>query len=214
MNNWLYINLEWISGSGKSSQINLISETLRNKYPNKGIVTTKVPWVNWLEWAIRSLVQWEKYTELCEVEWEVMSPWCNNYLYLAAQFQNIENIVLPALKRWDIVISDRGLVSNTAYRLAEWMNEQDLALSMYPLISKVKPLILYFDIDIETATKRTFDSAWDKYERMDINFVKRVQEEYEEIMEDWYFNVARVDANKSIEEVTNQCLEAIYSYLD
>jgi dTMP kinase len=79
-------------------------------------------------------------------------------------------------------------------------------------VGKLLPdIIFYFDIDIDTALARTFDSSGDKFEKEGREFYKKIIRGYEKISK-WKKlegKFVRIDARGSEEEV----FEKIISHL-
>ena len=102
----MYIVLEGIVGSGKTTQVKKLVEYFRQN----GAVVTQVrePGTTPIAEDIRHLAQAKHWEE------EAMHPLTNAYLYAAARAQTLQTIVKPALERGDIVISDRSFLSSCA----------------------------------------------------------------------------------------------------
>lgn len=127
-----------------------------------------------------------------------MNPLTNAYLYAAARAQTLQTIVKPALERGDIVISDRCFVSSCVIQgEAQWLGINTVLWVNKSAVGKLMPnIILYLDIDIDTALSRTFDEGGDKFEKEGRAFYceknsSRLWEDFEvekarrEIRENW-----------------------------
>jgi thymidylate kinase len=136
----MYIVLEGIVGSGKTTQVRKLVEYFRswNSPPEKGelegvmqnknsshVTPPNLPFSG--EGSKQPeviLVREPGTTPIAEdirhiaqaKSWEdeTMHPLTNAYLYAAARAQTLETIVRPALTRGDIIISDRSFVSSCA----------------------------------------------------------------------------------------------------
>lgn len=171
----MYIVLEGIVGSGKSTQVKQLSEFLTKKFPKKKVLTVREPWSTAIAEEIRHLAQGKEW------EHEAMHPLTNAYLYASARAQTIHTVVKPALQRGDIVVSDRSFLSSLAYQgVAQGLGiETVFSLNQEALDGTIPDLILFLEIPIDHALARTFDSVWDKWEKMDPSFLEKILEGYE-----------------------------------
>ena len=112
----MYIVLEGIVGSGKTTQVKKLVEYFKQNPPNplsqggiKPMVTqVREPGTTPIAEDIRHLAQAKHWED------EAMHPLTNAYLYAAARAQTLQTIVKPALERGDIVVSDRSFLSSCA----------------------------------------------------------------------------------------------------
>ncbi len=102
----MYIVLEGIVGSGKTTQVKRLVEYFRSQ--GKSVVHVREPGTTPIAEDIRYLAQSKEWTD------EKMHPLANAYLYAAARAQTVHTVVYPALERGDIVISDRCFLSSCA----------------------------------------------------------------------------------------------------
>ena len=102
----MYIVLEGVVGTGKSTQAKKLADYLSTQYPDREIILTREPGGTEIAEAIRILVQ------ATEFKSEEMSPLTDIYLYASARAQLIESLIKPALNRNAIVISDRSFCSS------------------------------------------------------------------------------------------------------
>lgn len=103
----VFITIEGIEGAGKSTQARLLADALENR--GHAVTLTREPGgSDRLGQALRDLLKdpevW-RGLGLAEI-----------YLYAAARAHHLESVVLPALARGEIVISDRFLDSTRAYQ--------------------------------------------------------------------------------------------------
>lgn len=148
-------------------------------------------------------------------EWEdeVMHPLTNAYLYAAARAQTLHTVVVPALSAGNIVVSDRCFLSSCAIQWeAQWIGINRVLWINKEAVWKVLPdIILYLDIDIDTALSRTSDLSWDKFERESKEFYQKIVGWYEKCAKwkklAWLFH--RIDANASEDEVFARILRQL-----
>jgi dTMP kinase len=147
----LYIVLEGIVGSGKTTQVRKLVEYFRQS--EKIVTQVREPGSSPIAEDIRHLAQAKSWAD------ETMHPLTNAYLYAAARAQTLETIVRPALGRGDIVISDRSWLSSCAIQgEAQGLGIERILEINLPIVSGILPdLIIYLDADIDLALARTFD---------------------------------------------------------
>ena len=102
----LFITLEGIEGSGKTTQAELLARSLESE--GLAVLRTREPGGTELAEKIRSLV--------LHVEKEPVHPETELLLFLAARAQHVRERVGPAIKRGEIVICDRFSDATRAYQ--------------------------------------------------------------------------------------------------
>lgn len=102
----MFITLEGIEGSGKTTQMKAIAEFLMKN--GHQVVTTREPGATKTGKKIRSI--------LLDPENSNLSPLCELMLYGADRAQHIAEVVLPALKDSKVVLCDRFADATTAYQ--------------------------------------------------------------------------------------------------
>ncbi|WP_149587095.1 dTMP kinase [Tabrizicola flagellatus] len=134
----LFLSLEGIDGSGKSTQGRLLAETLRQR--GHRVTLTREPGGSPGAEEIRRLVL-EGATDRWSPETEIL-------LFTAARRDHLEKTIRPALARGEIVITDRFADST---RIFQGITRGDLARvvdRLHALMIGVEPdLTLLFDID-------------------------------------------------------------------
>lgn len=199
MKKGLFITFEGIDGCGKTTQLNLLSDYLKeNGYD---VVFTREPGCAGLGENIRNI--------LLNYDKEVSNN-CESFLFLADRAQNIDIIVKPAVNEGKIVLCDRHIDSTIAYqgyarggdikRLEELNN---LATNNY------KPdLTLVFDISVNTSLKRVGKEK-DRMESNDKEFFEKVRQGYLSIAKDDANRVKVINAEDSIENIFLQVREIV-----
>ncbi|WP_333818006.1 dTMP kinase [Tabrizicola sp.] len=141
----LFISLEGIDGSGKSTQGRRLAETLRAK--GRTVTLTREPGGSAGAEEIRRLVL-EGATDRWSAETELL-------LFTAARRDHLEKTIRPALDRDEIVITDRFADST---RVFQGLTRGDLAATvdrLHALMIGVEPdLTLLFDLDPATGLSR------------------------------------------------------------
>jgi dTMP kinase len=107
MENGIFITFEGCDGVGKSTQVALLAERLRKA----GVASTilRDPGGTALGEEIRQLIRRNDFTAPPCRETELL-------LFLASRAQLVEEKILPALRRGDVVVCDRYYDSTVAYQ--------------------------------------------------------------------------------------------------
>lgn len=194
----IYIVIEGIVGTGKSTQSKKILEYLKQKFPDKEIVLTREPGGTEIAENIRKTVQGTKYEE-------DMEPICEAYLYASARAQSLRKIVRQYNNKETIVISDRSFLTSTANQ-GEGRGlgiETVLEINTKAIEGYTPDIVLYLDLPIEMGLKRVFDHGGDKFESLGIDFYKKVAEGYRKIQntKGYFGEWINVDAKGSESEV-------------
>lgn len=134
----LFISLEGIDGSGKSTQGRRLAETLRAK--GHPVTLTREPGGSPGAEEIRRLVL-EGHVDRWSAETEIL-------LFTAARRDHLEKTVRPALARGEIVISDRFADSTRIFQGITRGDLSDTVDRLHALMIGVEPdLTLLFDLD-------------------------------------------------------------------
>ena len=201
----MFITLEGPEGSGKTSHVPHLVETLREKgYP---IFPTREPGGTSIGEQIRLVLHNLKNTE--------MNPRTETLLYQAARAQFVEEVVRPRLALGEIVLSDRYADSTIAYQ--GYGHQQDLeqvrALVKYATGGLVPDLTILLDVDVEVglargAKRRDKGGEWNRLDAYTLEFHQRVRKGYLEMVKQEPDRWVVVDAGKGWEEVQS-ALQAV-----
>lgn len=199
MGKGLFITFEGADGCGKTTQMELLAEYLKNN--EKDVLLTREPGSKGLGEKVREI--------LLNYEGPV-SDRCESFLFLADRAQNIDIIVNPAVSQGKIVLCDRHIDSTVAYQGygrgldIERINKlNDIATN-----GKKPDLTFVFDIDVETSMKRVGKEK-DRMESAGIDFHNRVRKGYLELAKQEPQRIKVLDATKSIKEIHNNVIEII-----
>ena len=197
MKKGLFITFEGADGCGKTTQMNLLAEYLKQQ--GKNVVLTREPGGKGLGEKVREI--------LLNYEGPV-SDRCESFLFLADRAQNIDIIVNPAVEDGKIVLCDRHIDSTVAYQGygrgldIERINKlNDIATN-----GKKPDLTFVFDIDVETSMKRVGKEK-DRMESAGIDFHNRVRKGYLELAKQEPQRIKVLDATKSIEAIHKNVVE-------
>jgi dTMP kinase len=198
----IFISLEGIEGTGKTTQARLLSE----RFVEKGyeVILTQEPGGTVIGNRIREI--------LLRIEHGGMSYITELLLYNAARAQHLTEKILPAVKQGQIVITDRFSDSTVAYQGYGRGIDISLINSLDSIATGgIKPhLTILFDLDVETGLKRNRGiNKIDRLELEDIEFHKRVRDGYLKIAEAEPERVKTIDASSPTEVVSQRVLEIV-----
>ena len=199
MNKGLFITFEGVDGCGKSTQMDLLAQYLKQK--GHDVILTREPGANGLGEKIREI--------LLNYKGEV-SDRCESFLFLADGAQNIDIIVKPAVTEGKIVLCDRHTDSTVAYQGYGRGLDLDRINKLNTLATNgMKPdLTFVFDIDTDTSMERVGKNK-DRMESAGLEFQKKVRNGYLELAKKEPERIKVVDASKSIEEIHEQVISLI-----
>jgi dTMP kinase len=202
-----FITFEGIEGSGKTTQIQLLS----NYFEDRGIdhLLTREPGGTPIGDQIRRLV--------LDPRNSAMTPVCELLLYAAARAQHLEQVIGPAFDAGRLVLCDRFTDATFAYQGYGRSIPLDLIDALHDLKTlALRPdLTLLFDIDpglaLQRARERDHGGAEDqtRFEQEDLAFHKRVRAGYLEMSRNEPDRFAVLDARGAVDEVHLRVIEII-----
>ena len=203
----IYIALEGIDGSGKTTQ----AEFIKDYYEKKGkkVLMTHEPR---RDGALGPLIH---DVLLGNVK---IPPVANQYLFAAQRVVHVEEIVIPALKRGEVVISDRCFWSSIPYGLFDREESEgkpsDQLLAALSLLSFYHGFInpdfaIFLEVSVETAAKRlaALKRKAEIYEKSEK--LEKIRGGYEFLFEKFPNVLLKVDAEKHISQVTQQIIDIV-----
>ncbi|MBF0106958.1 MAG: dTMP kinase [Deltaproteobacteria bacterium] len=174
----MFITFEGIEGCGKTTQIKLLAERLKQQ--GYDVVLTREPGGPPISEKIRHI--------LVDAANKEMVPTCELLLYFAARAQHLEELIKPNLKKGRIVLCDRFVDASVAYQgYARGLSLKDLAwLSRYVLRDFKIDLTLVLDLPVKEGLQRARGRAQkltkakreDRFENEKIAFHEAVRKGY------------------------------------
>lgn len=190
-----FIVFEGIDGSGKSSQVVKLAAYLR--LAGHDVLFTREPGGTEIGRRIRTLV-------LDPTAGTEPSPRAEALLYAADRAQHVETVVRPALRKGQVVISDRYVDSSIAYQAAgRGMAVEEVAwLSDWATASLKPDLVVILDLDPVIAQGRMRGrSEADFIEKEDLEFHEKVRYKFLDIAAENPQRYLVVDATMSEDEI-------------
>lgn len=200
----LFITLEGPEGSGKTSAIKIVKETLENE--GYQIVMTREPGGTPISEQIRNVIL-DKNNTAMDYRTEAL-------LYAASRRQHLVEKVWPNVKEGKLVICDRYLDSSLAYQgFARGLGVEDiLNVNMYATEGTFPDLTLLFDLPPEVGLARINANSNREVNRLDlekISFHEKVRNGYLELAKRFPTRYVIIDASMPLKEVANAALKAI-----
>lgn len=145
----MFITLEGIEGSGKTTQIRHIADYIKNKGHN--CVITREPGGTSIGKKIRAI--------LLDSNSKGLDPSAELLLYTADRIQHVNEIIRPALSSGKTVLCDRYFDATIAYQGIARGIDLDLIHMLHKrIIENLRPdLTILLDLPAETGLKRAWD---------------------------------------------------------
>ena len=186
----LFIVMEGPDGSGKTTQINLLEQYL--KEAGYECLITREPGGTVIGEEVRELILNPEYKE--------MSPVTEMLLYAASRAQLVHEVIGPALEAGRIVISDRFVDSSIVYQgIARNLGISTVAAVNAPGIGIYRPDGIFF-IDLSEAEgirRKKNQKKLDRMEQESIDFHHLVSEGYRKVLAERP-EVIKIDGGKDI----------------
>jgi dTMP kinase len=195
----LFISLDGLDGTGKSTQCRLLAEWLRSR--GHAVTECVDPGGTAIGDVIRDL--------LLDRRREMALP-CEALLFMASRAQLTAEIIQPALSAGRIVVSDRYLLANVVYQGHAGGLDPDLLWKVGRLATGgLEPdLTLVLDLPIEAALKRRTGPA-DRVESREAAYQARVREGFQIEARRQPERVRVLDASQSVETIQEQIRQEV-----
>jgi len=202
MKKGFFLSFEGIEGTGKSTQARLLFERLREK--GFDAVLTEEPGGTKIGRKIREL--------LLSPDHQEMTPLTELLLYFASRTQHLAQVIIPAVNRGAVVITDRFTDSTIAYQ----GYGRGIALHLLHSLDNIATegmqpdITLLLDLDVETGLSRNRGiNKTDRLELEDIGFHKRVRNGFLELAAQQPERIKLIDASLEKEEVRKRVLDLV-----
>lgn len=209
----MFITLEGIEGSGKSTAQRMLAEHLEDK--GYFVVSTREPGGSALGRKLRAMLLDARTTKLRNR--------AELFLFLADRAQHVSEVIRPALDEGHLVLCDRYADSTISYQgygrgmdIDQLVQVNDLAISgLWP------QLTLLFDlapqVGLERAGRRNHEEGTiiseGRFDAESMAFHTRVREGYLERAAAEPDRFAIIDASRPADDVFLQCISAIEAKL-
>ncbi len=187
-----FLALEGGEGAGKSTQGRLLEQWLTGQ--GYDVVLTREPGATAIGASIRSV--------LLDPANDGLAPRSEALLYAADRAQHVTSVILPALRRGAVVITDRYVDSSLAYQGAgrELETEDVRRLSRWATEGLVPDLTVLLDLDPSVGLGRV-PGAPDRIEQESLGFHQRVRAGFLSLATQAPQRYAVISATDPVEEV-------------
>ena len=208
----IFITLEGIDGTGKSTQMRLLVKHLRAR--GHRVVVTREPGGTKLGEQIRAI--------LLASQTGRVAPLAELALIYAARAQHLEEVVRPALARGELIVSDRFNDASLAYQgHGRGLGEATVRAFDRIVCGKTQPqLTLLLDLDPRVALARAQgreirrNSAHSRFEAQGLKFHQRVRAGYLAIARREPHRMKVVSADRPVAEVQMEIRRIVDKFLD
>jgi dTMP kinase len=201
-----FISFEGIDGSGKSTQIKRLFDSLVSN--NIDAILVREPGGTQIGEKIRSI--------LLEKDYVGMTPVTELLLYEAARAQIVAEVIIPSLSEGKTVICDRFFDSTLAYQgYARGLSLESVDFLNHLSTGGVEPDVTFLlDIEPEKAAlrMRNRQAGNDRLEDEGLCFMKKVRDGYIDMTKK-YDRIVIIDANASVDRVSVQIEQKVWEVL-
>jgi dTMP kinase len=192
----VFVVLEGGDGCGKSTQVQLLVSRLRDL--GREVVATREPGATEAGAAIRSLV----------LGGGDLDPRAEALLIAADRAEHVAEVILPALERGAIVVSDRYIPSSLAYQgVARGLGVDEIALLSEWATGGLAPdLVIVLDVSPSEAAGRRARPE-DRMEREPDSFRAAVNQAYRDLAS--RFGWTLIDGAEPVEGVADEIWAAV-----
>ncbi len=198
--------MEGTDGSGKTTQIELLKEYFENK--GFSVLCAREPGGTVISEKIRNII--------IDREHKKMNPKTEALLYSAARAQLVSEVIVPTLKKGDIVICDRFIDSSIVYQgVARNLGVESISNLNLFASDDIEPDITFFlklepEKSIERKKKR---ETLDRIESENLYFHKKVFFGYVELAEKFPKRIKTIDAFADIHIIHKNIVQYVESLL-
>jgi dTMP kinase len=199
MTRGVFVSLDGLDGSGKSTQCRLLADRLRAG--GRHVTQCADPGGTAVGQVIRNL--------LLEHRGEMALP-CEALLFMASRAQLTTEVIRPALQAGHVVVSDRFLLANLAYQ--GYAADLDVAvlraIGSFATGGLLPDLTLVLDLPVAVARARRKGPV-DRVESRDADYHARVREGFLAEARLWPDRIRIVDATQPAEAVHERICQEV-----
>jgi dTMP kinase len=212
----LFITFEGPEGSGKSTQLRMLAARLRSG--NREVFETAEPGGTPIGTQIRRV--------LLDAKNQEMFPVTELLLMFACRAQNVDQWILPALAKRQIVLSDRFTDSTLVYQgIARGLGSEVVYdVDRIACRGLVPDLTLVIDVEVEMGLKRARarnqrnqdpeTSVETRIDEQEIGFHRKVRDAYHQLASDEPNRVKLIDGGAGEDAVATQVWETVRGLLE
>ena len=204
----LFITFEGIEGCGKSTQVKLLSDELKDK--GNTCIVTREPGGTYIGSKIREI--------LLNPDHNGMASEAELLLYSADRAQHVREVIKPAIDSGKLVICDRFMDATVAYQGYGRGLEMSLISELNKIASiNTRPdLTFLLDCPVEIGIGRALErnskkghAGDDRFEREVMAFHQKVRDGYLSIAKSEPDRIKVIDACRDVDAVQNEIWEIV-----
>ncbi len=198
-----FITFEGGEGSGKSTLIERLA--IRLRAAGHTVLLTREPGGTEVGEQIRHTLQYSRQSAAMVPEAELL-------LFSASRAQLVREVILPALKRGQIVLGDRFYDSTTVYQGVGRLLDPLVvaAINNFAVGPCVPDLTLVIDVDPRIGLERARGrELFDRMENQSLEFYQRVRQGYLDLARREPHRVKVVDGNRTLDEIEKDSWELV-----
>ncbi len=198
----LFLTFEGPEGAGKTTQIGLLEQTLRDA--DHRVTRTREPGGDRVGERVRELLLQGEMGAEAEL-----------LLFAAARAQNVRDIVQPALEAGHIVVCDRFTDSTIAYQGYARNLPLDLIRQINAFATRglVPHRTFLLDLPPEIGLSRQSPDEQNRLDRESLAFHQRVRQGFLDVAHAEPERIVLIDATRSTEEVATDLRTAVFALL-
>jgi dTMP kinase len=204
----LFITLEGVEGSGKSTQIRHLAEVLTKA--GYRILQTREPGGTATAEAIRHIL-------LTASSHEPVTTQAEALLILAARCQHVTHLIMPALRRGIVVLCDRFSDSTFAYQgFARGLDLQWLRAANKVATGGLTPdltVVLDLPVSVGLVRRRVDHGQQNRLDRETERFHRKVRRGFLTLAAEEPARVMVVNTNRPAQEVRDELTEIVVGWL-
>ena len=205
----MFITLEGIEGSGKTTQLENIVEFMNDRHYE--YVVTREPGGTAIGKEIRAI--------LLSPDTKNLNSLTELLLYAADRAQHVKEVIIPTLDSGKTVICDRFFDATTAYQgFARGLDMKQIKILHEIILGSLKPdITLLFDLPPETGLKRAWTQINNggrsenetRFEKEMISFHEKVRKGYLKIANTEHERFHIIDASKNVGQVKKAIIDIL-----
>jgi dTMP kinase len=204
----LFITLEGVEGSGKSSQIRHLAEVLTQA--GYRVLQTREPGGTATAEAIRQIL-------LTASTHEPVTPQAEALLILAARCQHVTHLIMPALRSGTLVLCDRFSDSTFAYQgFARGLDLQWLRAANEVATGGLTPdltIVLDLPISVGLTRRRADRGQQNRLDREAERFHRKVRRGFLTLAAEEPGRITIVNANRPAHKVRDELTEIVVGWI-
>jgi dTMP kinase len=192
-----FITFEGVDGAGKSTHLAWFADALRQR--GEDVIVTREPGGTALGEQLREMLLHQSMS----IETEAM-------LMFAARLEHVAQVIAPALRAGQWVISDRFSDASFAYQGGGRGMGWDKLIQLENWVGVRPDLTLFFDVPVEVARARLANNvSLDRFEQEQGDFFNRVRAGYHRRVAEDPARFRVIDAAQTLDAVQQQLVAII-----